>query len=232
MERSVPTRLAPRFLIADDHVIFAEAFRGFLELHYPVVGIVTDGRKLLEEAIRLKPDVLIVDIGMPLLNGLEAARRIHETCPGIKFVFLTMQDNPNLAAAAMQVGTSAFVLKHSGGAEVLAAIEHVLRGKSYLTPKLRSEDWVEANARARQFAKELTPRQRDVLQLFAEGRPMKEIAAVLDLSEKTIEFHKRHIMESFGLQSNAGLVLFALRHGLISMNPESAHMSGLHSGVA
>ncbi|MES2221821.1 MAG: response regulator transcription factor [Acidobacteriota bacterium] len=232
MERTVRTRSGPRFLIADDHAIFAETFRGFLELHYPVVGIVTDGRKLVVEAVRLKPDVLIVDIGMPLLNGLEAARRIHESCPSIKFVFLTMQDNPNLAAAAMQVGTAAFVLKNSGGEEVLTAIDHVLRGRSYLTPKLRSEDWVEAKARARQFATELTPRQRDVLQLFAEGRSMKEIASVLDLSEKTIEFHKRHIMDSFGVRSNAGLVLFALSHGLISMNPQSVHIPGLHTGVA
>jgi DNA-binding NarL/FixJ family response regulator len=232
MERMAPTRSAPRFLIADDHAIFAEAFRGFLELHYPVVGIVTDGRKLVEEAARLKPDVLIVDIGMPLLNGLEAARRIHESFPGIKFVFLTMQDNPNLAAAALQLGAVAFVLKDSGRAQVLEAIDHVLRGRSYVTPKLRSEDWVEAKARARQFSRELTPRQRDVLQLFAEGLSMKEIAVVLDLSEKTIEFHKSHIMESFGIRSNAGLVLFALRHGLISMNPESADISGLHRGVA
>jgi len=228
----VPTRSAPRFLIADDHAIFAETFRGFLELHYPVVEIVADGRKLVEEALRLKPDVLIVDIGMPLLNGLEAARRIHESFPQIKFVFLTMQDNPNLAAAALQLGPVAFVLKHSGVSEVLEAIDHVLRGRSYVTPKLRSEDWVEAKARARQFSKELTPRQREVLQLFAEGHSMKEIAAVLDLSEKTIEFHKHHIMESFGVRSNAGLVLFALRHGLISINPESGDIPGLHADVA
>lgn len=212
-----------RFLIADDHEVFAEAFRSYLESRYSVVGIVTDGRKLVEEAIRLKPDVSIVDIGMPLLNGLEAARRIRESSPGMKFVFLTMQNDPNLAAAALQLGPIAFVLKHSGGEEVLKAIDHVLHGQPYLTPTLRSEDWVEAKARARQYSKELTPRQRDVVQLYAEGRPIKEIAGLLDLSEKTIEAHKHHIMEAFGLQSNAGLVLFALKHGLISVNPESTN---------
>jgi DNA-binding NarL/FixJ family response regulator len=232
MEKMTTHGPSLRFLIADDHAIFAEAFRSYLELHYPVVGIVTDGRKLVEEAIRLKPDVSIVDIGMPLLNGLEAARRIRESSPRMKFVFLTMQNDPNLAAAALQLGTVAFVLKHSGGAEVLKAIDHVLRGQSYLTPALRSEDWVETKARARQYSKELTPRQRDVLQLFAEGRSMKEIAALLELSGKTVEFHKHHIMNSFGVRTNAGLVLFALRQGLISVDPVPKDISGFSADVA
>jgi DNA-binding NarL/FixJ family response regulator len=226
---NVTDQSGPRFMIADDHAIFAEAFRSYLDAHYRVVGVVANGRKLVEEALRLKPDVLIVDIGMPLLNGLEAARRIHESAPRIKFVFLTMQNDPNLAAAAMQLGPVAFLLKQSGGAEVLKAIDHVLRGESYLTPRLRSEDWVEAKARARQFSKDLTSRQRDVLQLYAEGRSIKEIAGLLELSEKTVVFHKYHIMKSYGVKSNAGLVLFALNHGLISMDPDSAgHIKTAH----
>ena len=221
MERAATARSGPRFLIADDHAIFAEAFKSFLELTYPVVGIVGDGRKLIEEAGRLKPDVIIVDIGLPLLNGLEASRRIHQNSPKIKFVILTMQDDPNLAAAALEeLGPIGFVLKHSGGAEVLKAIDSVLRGNVYLTSKLRSEDWVETNPGVRQFSRELTSRQRDVLQLYAEGRSIKEIARLLCLSEKTVEFHKYHIMQSHGLKTNADLVLFALKEGAIFMNPE------------
>ena len=221
MENAATERLGPRFLIADDHAIFAEAFKGFLELTYPVVGIVSDGRKLIEEANRLKPDVVIVDIGLPLLNGLEAARRIHQNSLKIKFVFLTMQDDPHLAAAALQqLGDPiGFVLKHSDGAEVLKAIDSVLRGNSYLTPKVRSEDWVESNSGAQQFSSELTSRQRDVLQLYAEGRSIKEVAGLLCLSEKTVEFHKYHIMQSNGLKTNADLVLFALKQGAIFLNP-------------
>jgi DNA-binding NarL/FixJ family response regulator len=227
MARTAPVRPGPSFLIADDHAIFAEAFKGFLQLHYPVIGIVGDGRKLIEEAIRLAPDIIVVDVGMPLLNGLEAARRIHQISPQTKFVFLTMHNDPNLAAAALQLlSPVGFVLKHSGGAEVLKAIESVLRGTSYVTPKLRSEDWVEANARARQFSRDLTLRQRDVLQLYAEGHSIKQIAGLLCLSEKTVEFHKHHIMESYGLNSNADLVLFALRHGFIFMNPDPSATAG------
>jgi DNA-binding NarL/FixJ family response regulator len=217
----VPTCVSPfRLLIADDHAIFAEALRVSLERFYPVISVVTDGRALVVEAVRLKPDVLIVDVGMPLLNGLDAARRIREKIPRAKFVFLTMQDDPNLAAAALELGPIAFVLKHSSGKELLTAIDHVLHGKVYLTPKLRAEDWVATKARARQFSRELTARQRDIVQLWAEGRNIKEIAGLLNLGEKTVEFHKHHIMQSFNLKSNASLVLFALQRNLISITPE------------
>ena len=187
---------------------------------FAVIGAVADGRALLREAVRLRPDVIIADFAMPLLNGLDAARRIRELVPNAKFVFLTMHDDANLAAAALELGRVAFVLKRSGGQELVKAIEETLHGRSYLTPKLRAQDWVAAKARARQFSKELTKRQRDFVQLFAEGRPMKEIAAVLNLSEKTVEFHKHHIMVTFNLKSNADLVLFALKHGLIAVDPE------------
>jgi DNA-binding NarL/FixJ family response regulator len=208
----------PQFLIADDHAIFAEALRIYLEKTYPVVGVVLDGRAMVDVAVRLKPNVIIVDVGMPLLNGLDAARRVREQVPNVRFIFLTMQDDPNLAAAALELGTIAFVLKHSAGLELLKAIEHVLRGQSYLTPKLRALDWVQNKARAKQFSTELTSRQKDVVQMLAEGRPMKEIAGLLNLSEKTVEFHKHHIMEAFNLKSNADLVLFAVRRRLISVN--------------
>ena len=208
----------PQVLIADDHAIFAEALRLLLEKTYRIVGTASDGRALLSAAAKLSPDVIVVDIGMPLLNGLDAAQRIRECLPKVKLVFLTMQDDPNLAAAAMELGSVAFVLKHSAGAELLNAIEQVLHGKSYLTPKLRSEDWVTMKHRAKQFSKELTPRQREIVQLWAEGHSLKQIGAALNLSEKTVEFHKHHIMEVHNLKSNADLVLFALKRGLIMLD--------------
>ena len=220
MER-IKGRSGPRLLIADDHAIFAESLRMLLEKTYAVVGIVTDGRALVSEAIRLKPDVLVVDVAMPLLNGLDAARRVREQVPTIKIVFLTMNDDPNLAAAALELGRVGFVLKASAARELQTAIEHVLRNESYLVPKLRAEDWVARKARAEQFSKALTSRQRDVIQLFAEGYPIKQIADQLNLSPKTIEFHKHHIMQSFNLKSNAELVLFALKNDLITSRSET-----------
>jgi len=174
---------------------------------------------MVSEAIRLQPDVIVVDVGMPLLNGLDAAWRIRKQAPNIKFIFLTMRDDPNLAAAALELGPVGFVLKHSTGPELLNAIDTVLRGKSYLTPKLRAEDWVATKARVRQFSKELTQRQRDIVQLYAEGLHINQIAVLLNLSKKTVEFHKHHIMRAFNLRSNADLVLFAVKQGLVSIKP-------------
>jgi len=221
MER-IGDRSRPHLLIADDHAIFAEGLRGLLEKTYLVVGIVADGRALVSEATRLKPEVVVVDVGMPLLNGLDAARRLREQAPNIKIVFLTMKDDPNLAAAALELRKVGFVLKHSAARELLTAIEHVLRNESYVTPRLRAEDWVVRQTRVRQFSTALTERQRDVVQLFAEGCSIKQIAGHLNLSEKTVEFHKHHIMRSFNLKSNADLVLFALQHGLVSIPCETA----------
>jgi DNA-binding NarL/FixJ family response regulator len=218
MENASAYGTIPRLLIADDHAIFAETLRLYLEKTYDVLGVVLDGRALVAETMRLHPDVVVVDIGMPLLNGMDAARRIKEQAPDIKFVFLTMQDDPNLAAAALELGPIGFVLKHTAGTELLKAIDHVLHRKPYLTPKLRGDDWVATRARARQFSKEMTPRQREIVQMFAEGQPMKQIAELLNLSEKTVEFHKHHIMVAFNLRSNADLVLFALKKRLISLN--------------
>ena len=209
----------PQILIADDHVVFADCLRLLLEKRYAVVGSVTDGRTLISEALRLKPDVIVVDVGMPLLNGLDAAGRVRQELPRVKLVFLTMQDNPNLAAAALELGSAAFVLKQSAGSELLTAISHLLQGECYVTPKLRPENWAVQKNRARQYSSHLTLRQREIVQMCAEGRPMKEIAGHLSLSEKTVEFHKHHIMETFNLKSNADLVLFAVKQGLISLNP-------------
>jgi DNA-binding NarL/FixJ family response regulator len=157
-----------------------------------------------------------LDIGMPLLNGLDAAERLISSLPQTKFVFLTMKDDPNLAAAALKLGTVGYVLKHTAASELLKAVSEVLQGRSYVTAKLRAENWAVSETRARQFSKKLTRRQQEVVQLLAEGRPMKEVADILKISEKTVMFHKYHIMQSFNLKSNADVVLFALKRHLIS----------------
>jgi len=208
----------PRLLIADDHSVFAEALRLLLQDKYDVVGTVGDGQALIRETERLQPDVLVVDVGMPLLNGLEAVQKLKEHLPAVKVVFLTMQNDANLAAAAAEIGIIGFALKQHAATELLTALEHVLHGKSYVAPSVRTADWVEAKARARQYSKELTPRQKEILQMSAEGRPLKEIAAHLQLSEKTIEFHKYHVMQQYNLKSTADLVLFALKQGLIQLS--------------
>jgi len=223
MDNAPPSPSRPRILIADDHAIFAEALRAYIEKTYTVIGVVADGRAMVQEAIRLKPDVVLADVSMPLLNGLDAARRIRQQSRKVKFVFLTMHNDANLAAAILgELGRVGFVLKSSGGMELLKAIEEILHDRSYLTPKLRAVDWVAAKARARQFSKELTNRQCEVVRLFAEGRSLKEIATVLNLSGKTVEFHKHQIMEAFNLKSNAELILFAVKRGLISVCPETS----------
>ena len=205
-----------RVLIADDHAVVAESLRSLLEKSYDVVGVVRDGRELLTEALNTKPDVIVLDIGMPLLNGLDAAERLKQSLPGTKLVFLTMQDDPDLAAAALNLGSVGYVLKSAAAGDLLVAISHVLQGKSYMTSKLRQESSVLRESRTRKFPKDLTPRQQEVLQLLAEGRPMKEVAGILNVSEKTVMFHKYHIMETFHLKNNAELVLFALKRHLIS----------------
>jgi DNA-binding NarL/FixJ family response regulator len=206
----------PRILLADDHAIFVEALRALLEKKYDVIGIVADGRELLQQVSAMTPDIVIVDIGMPHLNGLDAAKRILVLLPSVKIVFLTMQSDPNLAAAAMTLGKVGFVLKGSSSSELQIAIECVLKNQSYVTPLLRSEDWAVSVARAQQYTKDLSQRQIDVIQLLAEGRAPKEVAAELNLSEKTVMFHKYNVMHAYNLKSNADLVIFALKRGLIS----------------
>lgn len=216
MQKPEQPRTRIRVLLADDHSIVAEGLRSLLQREYDVIGIVRDGRQLLVEAPKLKPEVIVLDIGMPVLNGLDAAEQLKSILPDVKLVFLTMKDDANLAAAALNLGAVGYVLKHAAASELLKAVSEVLQGRAYVTAKLRAENWEVRAARARQFSKELSPRQQEVLQLLAEGRPMKEVASILKLSEKTIMFHKYHIMHSFNLKSNAELVLFALKHHLIS----------------
>jgi DNA-binding NarL/FixJ family response regulator len=194
----------------------AEALRSILQKEYEVVGIVSDGQKLLEQAPILRPHVVVVDLGMPLLNGWDAAQELKQVLPEIKIVFLTMNDDPNIAAAAMELGAVGYVLKSDASSELLNALSEVLLGKSHVTRRLRAENWAEQELRVRQFEKKLTFRQAQVLQLLAEGRPMKEVASLLGISEKTVEFHKYHIMRVFHLRNNSELVRFALKSDRIS----------------
>jgi DNA-binding NarL/FixJ family response regulator len=216
MQTLSTSTIRPRVLIADDHSIVADGLRSILEKSCDVIGIVQDGRQLLIEAPKLKPDVIVLDIGMPFLNGLDAAERLKPLLPKVRFVFLTMKDDPNLAAAALNLGAVGYVLKHSAVSELLKAVSEVLQGKPYVTAKLQAENWADREARAQQLSKALTPRQKEVLQLLAEGRRTKEIADILSVSERTVMFHKYHMMKAFNLKSNSDLVLLALKHHLIS----------------
>jgi DNA-binding NarL/FixJ family response regulator len=225
MDKQTPTTTRSSVLIADDHLIFAKTLGDFLEKSFSVAGVVTDGRAMVDEVIKQRPDVVVSDIAMPLLNGLDAARRIREMVPKVKFVFLTMQNDPNLAAAALELGHVAFILKLCDGPELLKAITLVLQGKSYVTPQLRPEDWVEARTRATQLSKKLTSRQREIVQLLGEGRALKEIADILSLNYKTVQFHKQRIMRTYNLKNNADVVLFALECGVISVAPKPEVLS-------
>lgn len=217
MQHSSQAITRPRILLADDHTMVIEGLRSLLlDKGHDVVGCVADGRAVVEVAQQLKPDLVILDISMPLLNGLDAAVQLKEMLPSVKIVFLTMKDDPNLAAAVLNLGPVGYVLKHSAASELLTAITEVLQDKPYVTQRLKPENWAVREDRARQYSKDLTPRQREVLQLLAEGRPMKEVGGILNVSEKTVMFHKYHIMRSFNLKSNADIVLLALREGLIS----------------
>jgi DNA-binding NarL/FixJ family response regulator len=213
--RETPRSSRPRVLLADDHSVISGALRALLSDRCEIIGIVADGRALVTQAVELKPDLIVADIGMPLQNGLDAAEQIRKALPQVRFVFLTMMDNPNIAAAALRLAPVGYVLKHSAASELLTAIDDVMNGKSFVTARLKPENWAVQEERAAQVSKELTPRQRDVLQLLAEGRQMKEIADILRVSEKTVEFHKYQIMKSCALRTNAELVLFAARNGLI-----------------
>lgn len=206
-----------RLLLADDHTLVAEACKGLLEPEFQVVGIVADGRALLGAALERRPDVVLVDVGMPLLNGLDAGEQIKRHLPSVKLVFLTMEAAPELAAEAFRRGASGYVLKSSAAEELVTAIRRVLRGESYLSPQI-TRDTVNFLIRAGKPGlreKRITKRQREVLQLLAEGRSMNEVAQVLDLKPGTVAFHKYRIMESLGVKTNAELLQYAIKQHMI-----------------
>jgi DNA-binding NarL/FixJ family response regulator len=204
-------------MLADDHTILLEAFRKLLEPRFEVVGMVSDGRALLDAAPNLKPDVIVVDVGMPLMNGLEAGLRLKEMMPSAKIIFLTMNDDPDLAVNAMRSGASGYLLKRSAAAELIHAIHLALKGKSYVTPQIARgmEKAFINNPNPKDRAKALTPRQREVVQLLAEGKSMKEVASVLNVTPRTVAFHKYRVMEELNLQSTAELVQFAMKSRIL-----------------
>jgi DNA-binding NarL/FixJ family response regulator len=207
----------PRIMLADDHTILLEAFRKLLEPRFEIVGMVSDGRALLDAAPNLKPDVIVVDVGMPLMNGLEAGLRLKEMMPSAKIIFLTMNDDPDLAMNAMRSGASGYLLKRSAAAELIHAIHLSLKGKSYVTPQIARgmEKAFINNPNPKDRAKALTPRQREVVQLLAEGKSMKEVASVLNVTPRTVAFHKYRVMEELNLQSTAELVQFAMKSRIL-----------------
>ncbi len=211
--------MRPRVLLADDHTLLLEAFENLLEPDFTVVGAVSDGRALLAKAAELKPDVIVLDIAMPLLNGLDAARQLKKTMPAIKLIFLTMNEDPDLTAEAFRIGASGYLLKTSAASELTKAINEALCGRSYVTP-LITQGMVESfigRSDEERGGPQLTPRQREVLQLLAEGYSMKEAAKILKVTSRTVAFHKYRMMEQLHLKTNADLIQFAIRKGGISM---------------
>jgi DNA-binding NarL/FixJ family response regulator len=209
----------PRILVADDHTLVAELCRKLLETEFEVVGVVSNGRAMVRSACELKPDVIVVDIAMPVLNGLDAAQQVKAALPGIKLVFLTMNSSIEVAAEAFRRGASGYLLKTCATAEMVTAVHEVLRGKSYMSQTLCKDDVNYLRRKDNKLEEEdqrLTERQREVLQLLAEGKVMKEIGGILNMTTRTVAFHKYRIMESLGARSNAELVRYAVRNHMVS----------------
>jgi DNA-binding NarL/FixJ family response regulator len=207
-----------RVLIADDHILILEAFKRLLEPEFDVVGTVADGRALIVAAAELKPDVIVLDISMPLLNGLDAGKQVKRSWPSVKLIYLTMDQDPELAAEAFRLGASGYILKNSSANELPYAIREGIKGRYYVTP-LVTEGMIDSFITAAKRGKEQpkpTTRQREVLQLLAEGKSMKEVAAILDITLHTVAFHKYAMMERLQLKTNAELIQFAIKHHLVS----------------
>ena len=208
--------IRPRVLLADDHTILLDAFKRLLEPAYAVVGTVTDGRALVEAALRLRPDVIVADISMPQLNGLDACQRLTEQLPDTRLIFLTVNEDPDVAAEAIRRGAAGYLLKKVAASELFTALQRVLDGRYYITPLILSEPagvFIE-RAQRETGGHKLTLRQREVLQLLAEGRSMKEAADILKLATRTIAFHKYTMMEQLGVKTGAELVQYAVQLGL------------------
>jgi DNA-binding NarL/FixJ family response regulator len=211
---------APRILLADDHRMVAEGLKSLLTAEFELIGTVEDGRALVEAAKKLRPDVIVADITMPHLNGIDALAQLKKDNPNIRVVFLTMHQDAVYARRALEAGASGYVLKHSAPAELVMAIGAALEGKTFITPSLTGEVLQAIKTDSKKTKDPvalLTPRQREVLQLLAEGRSAKEIATVLGISPRTVEFHKYQMMESLQIQSSAELTHFAIKHGIVAI---------------
>ena len=210
----------PRVLIADDHRIVLEGLRSLLQSEYEIVGEVEDGRTLVAEAERLRPELVVADISMPNLNGIDAARQIQKIDARIRIVFLTMHADVTYAAGAFEAGASGFVLKHSASQELIMALRKAMKGQTYVTPMIAGDligSFQNELPLKGEVKAGLSPRQREVLQLSAEGKSIKEVAATLRISTRTVEFHKYRIMEQLDIKTNAELIQYAIKHGVISI---------------
>ena len=207
----------PRVLLADDHTLVIEALCKLLEPHFNIVGAVADGMSLVQTAPVLEPDVVVVDIAMPLLNGLEAGRQIKTMMPAVKLVFMTMNEDPELAIEAMREKASGYLLKSSAASELFQAIQVALKGGTYVTPIIAKgiQKAFIRNPQLKTHDERVTPRQREVIQLLAEGKSMKEAGAILKLTPRTIAFHKYKVMERLRIKSNANLIQFALSNHIL-----------------
>ena len=206
-----------RVLLADDHKIILNGLRSLLESEFELVGKVEDGRALVSAAEKLRPDVIVVDISMPLLNGIEAVRQIKKIDPQVKVVFLTMHPDVTYAIRAFEVGASGYVLKHSASSELLTAIHEAIKGRTYVTPMIAGElvqSYKEGSHHQPDENQQLTQRQREILQLLAEGASVKEISEILKISPRTVEFHKYTLMSKLKLKTTAALVQYAIKHGI------------------
>jgi DNA-binding NarL/FixJ family response regulator len=209
----------PRVLLADDHRIVAEGLKGLLTAEFELVGLVEDGRTLVEAAKKLRPDVIVADITMPRLNGIDALAQLKKDDPQVKLVFLTMHREVAYARRALEAGASGFVLKHSAPDELVLALRAALNGQTFISPALAGEVLQSMRSDpdlSHDPVAALTPRQREVLQLLADGKTAKEIAVVLDISTRTVEFHKYEMMQNLGIQNSAELIHFAIKHGILS----------------
>lgn len=210
----------PRVLLADDHRMVAEGLKSLLRVEFELVGVAEDGRALIEMARKLKPEVIVADITMPHLNGLEALGPLRKDNPRVKIVVLTMHQEPAYARRALDAGAAGYVLKHSAPAELVNAIKAALEGKTYVTPALAGEvihAMQQGPDAAADPADALTARQREILQLLVEGRSAKEIAGTLGISPRTVEFHKYQMMGALGLHNGAELIHFAIKQGIVSI---------------
>jgi DNA-binding NarL/FixJ family response regulator len=201
--------------LADDHRMVAEGLKGLLAEEFELVGIVEDGRAMVAAASKLRPDLIVADISMPQMNGLDALVHLKRDNPVVRVVFLTMHRDAAYARRALEAGASGFVLKHSAPAELVLALRAALQGRTFITPDLAAEVFRTAKEKDNDPLAALTPRQREILQLLAEGKSAKEIAAALDLSARTVEFHKYTLMDALGMENSAELIRFAVKHGLV-----------------
>jgi DNA-binding NarL/FixJ family response regulator len=208
----------PRILLADDHTMLLDAFRRLLEAQCEIAGTASNGRALIELALKTNPEIIVLDIAMPELTGMDACAQLRRKLPDVRFIFLTVSEEPDLAAEAIRMGASAFLLKSSASAELTLAIEHALAGRTYITPLITKGTPLDVFLREaiKPATEPLTSRQREVLQLLAEGKSMKEAADILNVTPRTIAFHKYSIMARLGLETGAELVQYAVKHGLVT----------------